>query len=202
MTDISNEIPETIDYDETEVNDMNSKPVLKEGWFKFLVTGHRKAVSKKGNLMRYLDCKPLAEDDSPFSQVASYRIMPPKANPNVPGHQKPNTALGCVFFAMSLDPSFPWYAKKVPDSVPTQWKTRDGDLVDKAGSDAIAKEVDKAVAKVTKDWWNNPDMLLDEVFFGRIEHNEGTDGKTYANIERTRAEAPEDEPVLYSDIVG
>lgn len=186
------EAPQTISMTEADVDRASAREVLKEAWMHLVATRAEKDVTGTGKLRVTLYCNPLNEDGTVASKVnAKLKLYIPITNPGNPGAEvaKPK---GCYFFARAIDKNFPKYAKKLS---PGKYQASDGSIVDKAGMLAIERDVNRAIAKLSVEWYNDPSALVQETFFGKIKHETGQDGTIYPEVQWTRMEKPE-EPVL------
>jgi hypothetical protein len=191
------EVPETISMTEADVDRASLRAVLKAGWMHLMINSVKKDVTGTGKLRITAYCVPIGEDGTAASKAtAKLDLYPPVTNPKNPTAEvaKPK---GCYFFARSVDKNFPSYAKK--QSV-GKYTTKDGEVVDMSGAKAIERDVNRAVAQKSVEWYNDPTILMNETFYGCVEHETGPDGTIYPKVKWTRMEAPE-EPLITKDFI-
>lgn len=191
MTEANKNVaPEMISFNEADVSRASAKEVLRAGWMQMAIISAEKSVTKTGKLCIHARCAPIDEAGVVASRAtAKLDLYIPVTNPRQPEAEVAKTK-GCYFFARSLDPKFPKYAKKVSQGKYTNQDT--GETVDKAGSRVIEEEVNREVVKRSVEWYNDPSSLVQETFYGCVEHETGDDGTIYPKVRFTRLEKPEE----------
>jgi hypothetical protein len=94
-----------------------------------------------------------------------------------------------------LDKKFPKYAKKMG---PGKYQTADGEVITGQAKKDADRVVLEAIIKRSVEWYNDPTSLLQETFYGLIEHETGTNGTVYPKVKYTRLEKPEEALVTES----
>jgi hypothetical protein len=192
-----------ISYTEADLDNMGKPQYLqlREGWMRFVVTDCRDNIAPTGNYQVTIIASPLNEEQEVFRRARStLKLQIPIKNADTekfPDHEAPKNSWKCHMFATAIDKGFPRYPRKEG----AVYKTFDGNIVDGAEVKQVRREIDKMVLTASMGWYNNPDELKDETFYGKIEHNVGKDGNTYANIEEARFTPPDNAIVITSDFV-
>ena len=201
MADVQTEVvavPEEISFTETEMNAEETFELLPEGSYRLGVTTVRGIAKKDGDLTLLIECRAQDAEERPFGPEVTAWVTIPKANPNVPGHQAPKT-YDVRKFAGALDVNFPKFA--MYNSETKTFLTDSGDVVDSTAAKALKAEANKAARVISGKWWNNKDLLIDEMFYAQVYHNVSKkNGNTYANVRTSTLSAtpPADETVKTS----
>lgn len=199
--EVKHEVPEEIHPTEADVDAMSTRAMMKECWARFEGLSVQKSVAKSGNFMLFLTSAPLDAEGEVSKPTTTLRVMPPIANPAVKDHTAPNTKKACYILARALDPNFPQYPRKEGNTY-VDAKTSEA-FSDVKAKNAAFKEVDRAVAKISSKWWNDPSTLEGEIFYAlNVVKTE-----KYNNQEQTKSEingmtvraTPPDEPVETSN---
>jgi hypothetical protein len=197
MTDVNKtnqEVPDFLDYNDVDFEDMGKRKIVAEGWVKCVVTGYQKRVTNaKKNLELMLFLAPLDANDKPIKTTIPFKLYPPVANKAVAGHTAPDTIRPCYGFARSINPEFPRYPKK--DGTGT-YTASDGTKLDKKAYQLEQNRIDAEVRKASVKWWNDPEALKQEIVYVKVKHNLGQDGNTYHEAQFVLGEPPTNETVL------
>jgi len=189
---------------------------LKAGvWMPAEVVARKHAVAKTGSLSLQLSYAPVDESGNVVKNGRVRQdIYLPQANRGArrddgsyegfinpktgKQHEAPNTVFGCYMTALSMDSSFPRYPKKVRLGVYENRAT--GELLNQEQTNAEYRRIDALVIKTMNAWYNDSQALLGNRLYIFIEEEtSASDGKIYSKVTKTRAEAPDDEPVITSD---
>lgn len=178
---------------------------LKPGvWMPAEVIGRKRVVAKTGTFSLQLSYAPVDENgDVVRSGRVRQDIYLPQAhrgfiNPKTgKEHTQPNTVFGCYMTALSLDEGFRRYPKKVRMGVYEDQAS--GELLNQEQANKAYAEVDALVIRTMNAWYNDDMALLGKRVYIFIEEEAGKDGKIYSKVTKTRASAPDNEPVITSD---
>lgn len=184
-------------------------------WMPAEIVDRKRAVAKTGSLSLQLSYAPVDESGNVVKNGRVRQdIYLPQANRGArrddgsyegfinpktgKQHEAPNTVFGCYMTALSMDSRFPRYPKKVRLGVYEDRAT--GELLNQDEANAMYQQVDAAVVKTMNAWYNDSQALLGYRLYIFIEEEtSASDGKVYSKVTKTRAEAPNDEPVITSD---
>lgn len=186
MTDVASdmnntELPDTIDFTNSDVDrDVAQKKLKPATCYQFKVGEAEKGASKnKGTLFLKMRVNPLDIEGNTRGPSTYYTIWLPFENKNVAGHQAPNTLWACHSFLSATYPKeYPTYPTVQADG---SWITADGQVVDKNLATSIKKEIAAKVRTRFQQYWQNPEELVGEVFFGV------TDVDDYRNVDKVGA---------------
>lgn len=177
-----------VSYDKDLVLRAAAKRKLPLGWYRFLITEAKSVVSEKTNhLMTQIICAPLKDPDdanSKTSPTVRNNIVWPFANPEVEGHEPPNTgAMLPRTLQAILGPDV------IPD-MPVRGKDKvlryRGEEIENSKEDEKRQEVITLTLDKGVEIHDAPETLLNETFYGKVKH----DGD-FAVIERMAFTLPD-----------
>jgi hypothetical protein len=187
-------LPTDIGFDDKTIIEASKRKELREGWYRWLITGSEKKVSAKkpdgkgGNLMIKWTIQPLT-DPADASSVHHFRmstnsVLPLKSPTN--GMKAPNSSFFCYSFfqaALGME-EFPAYPKWEGDTLYFK-----DEAVDGAEENALRQQVTRAVFTKAKEIWLDDsarENFHNCAFYGELFQN-----GQYKNLREESEKLPE-----------
>jgi hypothetical protein len=192
-----NQIPDHIDYDESDKQRMSWQPTLKEGLFKTAVVDIARTVSNKTkNLQLRITFAPLNLRDEPQSPTVTYWVDLPIKNPLVSGHKPSPLDKVKKKFKKFVEAFDLTAMPKGPRKENDKYVSVDGQTMTKEMWDVHNDACNTVALTKAREWYNSPESLKGAVCYTFIKRNE-----QYANIFYI-ASNPGDKPVITDDFEG
>lgn len=214
--------PAFLENDESDYANQRKPPKrLKKGWMLLEVISRETKVAGTGTYGLKLFMSPVDENGELVKGGrAPLDIWLPKANKGkkLPDgtwsgfidpktgkqHVAPNTTYGCYMACIAFDPGFPRPPRKLRVGV---YEGADGATLTQTEATAAFKASDKLVLDTVTAWYNDQTALLGKRIYGFVDeevHQQDKDKpreeqRIYSKVTKTRATAPDDEPVITAD---
>lgn len=176
-------LPDEIDFTNADVERDMRRPKLRANTvYRGKVTAASKGVWGTGTMFIETLWNPLDAENKVRSPATRYRLTVPFANPKVPTAKIPDTLGFCHDFLNALYPDkFPKYPRRQKDGT---YLTADGQTVDKATAQGIERTIKTDVRTKVKEYWANPQALVEEIAYIQIEDTE------YRGVKKVMTEPP------------
>jgi len=176
-------IPTTLSFSDEDVANATKRDQLADGWYGFVISNPKRAVSKNGAFQISMQCIPLKDIDDADSRATPTiynNLTLPKANKEIVGHKAPNTFGICQQFLRALDPQHPGFPRKIDGALMYRGETIElGQVAD------ARKEATTVTLTKLGELWENPESLENEFFFAQVK----TSGE-YTNVKSITSELP------------
>lgn len=199
----------SISITEQDTKNANKRKSYRPGWYQWLCRDGKSQVSeKKGSLMVVAKVAALHERDNADSAdkttIYNYIVLPLR-NPDVKGHQAPNTAgmCGSTFRAMGLtehneagedlSTPLPDYPRRDPDTGAFMFR---GQRIDKTEQTTANTEVTKAVQYTSRALFGDPSKIVNLAFFAELFYEAGSD---FPSLRRISENLPDDVALVPSE---
>lgn len=178
--------PTSVKFSQDAVKQLAAKDQTQGGWYRWIVTEAETKLAGTGSYMIVTKQSPLEDPDDPnslFKRVTvRNNIILPMANPDVDGHEAPNTVGICHSFLMAI------YPDEINDY--PRWKDNalryQGKEIEKVEEEQYREEVTAQVIAKLEELWSDPSPLVDEVFYAEAFQN-----GDFTNLKATRQELPD-----------
>jgi hypothetical protein len=198
MQDLQNqELPTEISFTTTDVERMSTRKQIKLGWAQFVVVTAEKLLSKTGDYMFALTCKPLDSEKVPANITIRNNVILPFANPSVEGHVPKDTGGLNHQYLVSVAPEkferFPRWDKNLNGYV----RASTGEVIDKQAATTLRREINKAVATEMQRRWKDSDLFVNDMFYAQVVQN-----GQYRNMNNITSEPPPEADVRTADFIA
>ncbi len=185
------EIPDEVDFNNDQIKAIGARrslaPTGEKRRIRFVVTGTAKTVFDTGSMAILLTCSPLKDPkvaDSRTSLTVRHSLILPLPNPNVEGHEAPNTGGMChaYYYAVLGAEKMPDYPRKIDGELVYK-----GERIEKDAEEACKAEVNALVAAQLKaDWKNGGADRMDDAFYAEVFNN----NKGFTNLRHLSEDMP------------
>lgn len=184
------EIPLDIDYNQGDIDKALTRPQLNSGWYRGRVVDLQRSVSKNNHLMLKAKIAPIDGEGETGSPSVTNFVTLPLVNPNVEGHQAPNT-FGIVHsYLLATDTQGEF--KRFPRSIGNdEFETADGDVVSRGVALELKQEATKATFEGMKRLWADPALGVGAELYMKV----GIKGD-FNSVDAVAAEPPVDATVI------
>lgn len=191
MSDTPNtEVPAILNYDDTDIDRSVARPVLKDGWMKFIVTGAKTGLSKKGNPQFTLTVKPLDGNDIPKGPSTAIWVQVPFGVPMDAETQQKTLDRSREYLRATMNGELKRYPKW--DKETSQFVDDVGNPLDKETANTLKKEaVRQCFGILQAEWADGGKGFVGDTFYAKVSK----DGD-FTRVQYFRASPPDDAEII------